>query len=189
MASRRVLGIDPGLTRCGLAVVDIASNRAVKFIAVQTIHTSPKDELPSRLSQIADEVESQIRLHKPDLIALERVFAQANLRSVMGVAQISGVVLYLAARHKLPIQFHTPSEVKAAVTGNGRANKQQVSTMVAKLLKLKEIPRPADSADALAIAITAGWRPSPVSQVLPNASVTKAQAAWSSALQASKKNK
>ena len=187
--ARRVLGIDPGLTRCGLAVVEVANNRAIKFVAVQTVHTSPKDELPSRLQQIAEVIESEIALHKPDLIALERVFAQANLRSVMGVAQISGVVLYLSAKNSLPIQFHTPSEVKAAVTGNGRANKQQVSAMVAKLLKLKEIPKPADSADALAIAITAGWRPNEDLTSNSSKPLTKAQQAWVSALGASKKSR
>lgn len=183
---RRVLGIDPGLTRCGLAVVEVASNRKLKFIAVQTVHTSPKDELASRLAQIAAQVETELKQHKPTLIALERVFAQANLRSVMGVAQISGVVLYLSAKHGIPIQFHTPSEVKAAVTGNGRANKQQVSTMVAKLLGLAEIPKPADSADALAIAITAGWRPN---QDAANQPLTKAQKAWAAAEAASKKSR
>ncbi|MFM6963190.1 MAG: crossover junction endodeoxyribonuclease RuvC [Micrococcales bacterium] len=187
--ARRVLGIDPGLTRCGLAVVEVASNRKLKFVGVQTVHTSPKDELPQRLSQIADVIEAEINEHKPDLIALERVFAQANLRSVMGVAQISGVVLYLSARHGLPIQFHTPSEVKAAVTGNGRANKEQVGTMVAKLLGLSEIPKPADSADALAIAITAGWRPEQSDSTKDSESLTKAQLAWSSALRASKKSR
>ena len=181
-----MLGIDPGLTRCGLAVVEIAANRSLEFVAVDTVHTSPKDELPARLVQIAEVIEAKIHTYKPDLIALERVFAQANLRSVMGVAQISGVVLYLSAKHRIPLQFHTPSEVKAAVTGNGRANKAQVGTMVAKLLKLKEIPKPADSADALAIAITAGWRPSVVVESKP---MTKAQKAWAEAEAASKKSR
>lgn len=179
-----MLGIDPGLTRCGIAVVDVSLDRKVHFVAVDTIHTSHKDELPSRIATIAAQIERRIIEQKPDLIALERVFAQANLRSVMGVAQISGVVLLLAARHNIPLQFHTPSEVKAAVTGNGRANKQQVSTMVAKLLGLKEIPKPADSADALAISITAGWRPNAET---PTGQLTKAQQTWAKAIAASKK--
>ncbi len=184
--ARRVLGIDPGLTRCGLAIVEVSANRSLKFIAVETITTSPKDELPTRLIQIAEVIEQQLSTHKPDLIALERVFAQANLRSVMGVAQISGVILYLSAKHNIPLQFHTPSEVKAAVTGNGRANKAQVGTMVTKLLRLNEIPKPADSADALAIAITAGWRPSAFVESKP---LTRAQRAWADAEAASKKTR
>ncbi|MEN9714297.1 MAG: hypothetical protein RLZZ164_961 [Actinomycetota bacterium] len=187
--ARRVLGIDPGLTRCGIAVVEVASNRSLKFIAVETATTMAATPLAERIERIGSVIEQQIIEHRPDLVAIERVFAQANLRSVMGVAQISGVVLWLCAKHKIQVQFHTPSEVKSAVTGNGRANKQQVGTMVAKLLGLQEIPKPADSADALAIAITAGWRPEPIdSDVRGGGSeLTKAQKAWASALRASKK--
>ena len=187
--ARRVLGVDPGLTRCGLAVVEVSSNREVKFVAVDTATSQASVPLPERIQRIGLAIEKQIVDHRPDLIAVERVFAQANLRSVMGVAQISGVVLWLAAKYDIQVQFHTPSEVKSAVTGNGRANKQQVGTMVAKLLRLKEIPKPADSADALAIAITAGWRPEPVDKDVRGgaAQLTKAQKAWASALRASKK--
>lgn len=186
--ARRVLGIDPGLTRCGIAVVEVSSNRSLKFVAVDTATSSSALLLDSRIEQIGAVIESQIVEHKPDLVAIERVFAQANLRSVMGVAQISGVALWLAAKYRIPVQFHTPSEVKLAVTGNGRANKAQVGMMVSKLLGLQEIPKPADSADALAIAITAGWRPDPTSSGASDSSkLTKAQEAWAQALRASKK--
>ena len=187
--SRRVLGVDPGLTRCGIAVVEVSSNRTVKFVAVDTATTVAAMPLPERIERIGSAIEMQILEHRPDLVAIERVFAQANLRSVMGVAQISGVVLWLCAKYNIQVQFHTPSEVKSAVTGNGRANKQQVGTMVSKLLGLKEIPKPADSADALAIAITAGWRPEPIDQDarVAGSELTKAQKAWAAALRASKK--
>jgi crossover junction endodeoxyribonuclease RuvC len=99
-----------------------------------------------------------ISVHKPVLIAIERVFAQANLRSVMGVAQISGALMALAFKHDIPLEFFTPSEVKLAVTGSGRADKVQVSEMVKRTLNLQETPKPADVADALAVAICASKR-------------------------------
>lgn len=183
---RRILGVDPGLTRCGVGVVEVGKSRAVKFVDVDTIRTDTSLDLDERIGRIAEALSAKLELFKPDLIALERVFAQQNLRTVMGVAQISGVVLLLANQSGIPIQLHTPSEVKAAVTGSGRANKEQVGFMVAKLLGLKEIPKPADAADALAIAITAGWRPEAVTD---SGSLTKAQEAWRMAEAASKKSR
>lgn len=180
----RILGIDPGLTRCGIGVIDVEPNRSVSFVAVDTIRSATDLDLPKRLHLIASGLEAIIKEYEPQLIAIERVFSQANLRTVMGTAQISGVAMLLAERSGIPVQLHTPTEVKAAVTGSGRAAKLQVGTMVAKILGLKEIPKPADSADALAIAITAGWRRTePVS----GASLTKAQEAWQRAEVASKK--
>jgi crossover junction endodeoxyribonuclease RuvC len=183
---RRILGIDPGLTRCGVAVVEVAKNRTLKFCHVDTIRTDTTLALDERIGRIASAIEQKIEAYKPELIALERVFAQQNLRTVMGVAQISGVILLLANQRGIPIQLHTPSEVKAAVTGSGRANKDQVGFMVAKLLGLKEVPKPADAADALAIAITAGWRPE---ADLGAKDLTKAQEAWRKAEAASKKSR
>ena len=180
----RILGVDPGLTRCGVAVVEVAPNRKATFVAVETIRTSPDTSLPQRLAEIASQIEALIEAHKPDVIAIERVFSQANVRTVMGTAQISGVVMLLAARRNIAVQMHTPTEVKAAGTGSGRAAKLQVGTMVTKILGLTEIPKPADSADALAIAITAGWRPTNAST---SGELTKAQQAWQSAEAASKK--
>jgi crossover junction endodeoxyribonuclease RuvC len=154
----RVLGVDPGLTRCGLGVVDGGSGRAVRCVAVGVARSPADAPLERRLLAVAAEVERWIALHRPDVVAIERVFSQNNVRTVMGTAQASGVVALLAARAGLPVAFHTPSEVKAAVTGEGRADKQQVTTMVTRLLGLTEAPKPADAADALALAICHCWR-------------------------------
>ncbi len=178
------MAIDPGLTRCGIAVIDVAANRKVSFVAVETLRTASDTDLPTRILELSILLERFLDQHQPDLIAIERVFSQQNLRTVMGTAQISGVAMLLAARRSIPVQMHTPTEVKAAVTGSGRASKQQVGAMVAKLLGLEEIPKPADSADALAIAITAGWRSS---TAISGVDQTPAQLAWQSAESASKK--
>ncbi|MFM6977644.1 MAG: crossover junction endodeoxyribonuclease RuvC [Micrococcales bacterium] len=183
---QRILGIDPGLTRCGVGIIEVDSRRSLKYVYVDTFRTDANLALDERIGSIAEGLALTIDKYKPNLIALERVFAQHNLKTVMGVAQISGVALLLANQRGLPIQLHTPSEVKAAVTGSGRANKEQVGFMVAKLLGLAEIPKPADAADALAIAITAGWRPAAGSTGGP---LTKAQEAWSKAEAASKKSR
>jgi crossover junction endodeoxyribonuclease RuvC len=154
----RVLGVDPGLTRCGLGVVDGAGGRRVRCVAVDVVRTPADAPLAERLLAVGAVVERWIERHRPDVVAVERVFSQHNVRTVMGTAQVSGVVALLAARAGLPVAFHTPSEVKAAVTGEGRAGKQQVTTMVTRLLALEEEPRPADAADALALAICHCWR-------------------------------
>jgi crossover junction endodeoxyribonuclease RuvC len=156
----RVLGVDPGLTRCGLGVVDAAAGggRDVRCVAVDVLRTAADAPVAQRLLAVGAEVERWIGEHRPDVVAVERVFSQHNVRTVMGTAQASGVVALLAARAGLPVAFHTPSEVKAAVTGEGRAGKQQVTAMVTRLLGLPEVPRPADAADALALAICHCWR-------------------------------
>ncbi len=154
----RVLGVDPGLTRCGLGVVDGAGGRVVTCVAVDVVRTPSELPLERRLLAIGGTVEGWIARHRPDVVAIERVFSQSNVRTVMGTAQASGVVALLAARAGLPVAFHTPSEVKAAVTGEGRADKGQVAAMVTRVLGLAEAPRPADAADALALAICHCWR-------------------------------
>ena len=154
----RVLGVDPGLTRCGLGVVDGAGGRRVRCVAVDVVRTPADAPLAERLLAVGAVVERWIERHRPDVVAVERVFSQHNVRTVMGTAQVSGVIAMLAAKAGLPVAFHTPSEVKAAVTGEGRAGKQQVATMVTRLLALEEQPRPADAADALALAICHCWR-------------------------------
>lgn len=174
-----ILGVDPGLTRCGIGVINKDAGRKLSLLHVSVATSTANSELVDRIGHLSTELEAAIEEYKPDLIAVERVFAQANLRSVMGVAQISGVLLMLASRKNIPVVFHTPSEVKSAVTGNGRAEKAQVGNMVAKILGLAEAPKPADAADALAIAITAAWKnfdPSVASQEL-----TPAQATWAKA--------
>ena len=145
-----ILGVDPGLTRCGFALVE--SNRSLLHGMFQSDANADPAE---RVGQISIELENLVEKYQPRLIALERVFAQANLRSVMGVAQISGALMATAHRHGIPVEFFTPSEVKAAVAGHGRASKAQVAQMVTAILKLKETPKPADVADALAVAICA----------------------------------
>ncbi|GAA5166619.1 crossover junction endodeoxyribonuclease RuvC [Pseudonocardia eucalypti] len=154
----RVLGVDPGLTRCGIGVVDGGGGREVRCVWYGVVRTPADQDLSRRLLTVADAVQEAIATHRPDVVAVERVFSQTNVQTVMGTAQASGVVALAAARAGLDVVFHTPSEVKAAVTGSGRAGKEQVATMVAKLLKLSEKPRPADAADALGLAICHCWR-------------------------------
>ncbi|HEX4251460.1 MAG TPA: crossover junction endodeoxyribonuclease RuvC [Pseudonocardia sp.] len=154
----RVLGVDPGLTRCGIGVVDGDGGRQVRCVTYLVVRTPPDADVSSRLLRVADGVREAIATHRPDVVAVERVFSQANVRTVMGTAQASGVVALVAAQAGLRVVFHTPSEVKAAVTGAGRADKAQVTAMVTRLLALAEAPRPADAADALALAICHCWR-------------------------------
>jgi crossover junction endodeoxyribonuclease RuvC len=154
----RVLGVDPGLTRCGLGVVEGTPGRPPALVAVGVIRTPADLDVSKRLVRIEAELEEWIAEYQPDAVAVERVFAQHNVRTVMGTAQASGVAMVVAARRGLPVALHTPSEVKAAVTGSGRADKEQVTTMVTRILKLSERPTPADAADALALAICQVWR-------------------------------
>ncbi|HZZ47464.1 MAG TPA: crossover junction endodeoxyribonuclease RuvC [Pseudonocardia sp.] len=154
----RVLGVDPGLTRCGLGVVDGSGGRQVSAVAYDVIRTPSDLAVERRLLRVAEAIREAIAEHRPDVVAIERVFSQVNVRTVMGTAQASGVIAVTAAAAGLPVRFHTPSEVKAAVTGSGRADKEQVTVMVTRLLALENKPRPADVADALALAICHCWR-------------------------------
>jgi crossover junction endodeoxyribonuclease RuvC len=153
----RVLGVDPGLTRCGLGVVDGSPGR-VALVAVGVARTPADADLGARLVALEVEIETWLETHRPDAVAVERVFAQHNVRTVMGTAQAGAVAITAAARRGIPVALHTPSEVKAAVTGSGRADKAQVGAMVTRILKLSALPRPADAADALALAICHVWR-------------------------------
>ena len=154
----RVLGVDPGLTRCGLGVVEGASGRPPRLVGVDVIRTPADLELSRRLLRIEEAVEEWILTYRPDVVAVERVFAQHNVQTVMGTAQAAGVAMLVAARRGLPVALHTPSEVKAAITGSGRAGKDQVGAMVTRVLVLDAPPKPADAADALALAICHVWR-------------------------------
>ncbi len=182
----RVLGIDPGLTRCGVGIVDVADNRTARLVHVLVIRTPSNMPLEERLLAVGTGIEELLEVHKPDVVAIERVFAQHNLRTVMGTAQVSGVALHAAAKQGLRVALHTPTEVKAAITGYGSADKRQVQAMVARILGLAEVPKPADAADALAIAICHAWRRDVVSAGAPSAGAstsnspasTPAQAAW-----------
>ena len=172
----RVLGIDPGLTRCGVGIVDVTPDRRATLVYVGVIRTPPALALEQRLLAIGTGIAEALDEFAPQAVALERVFAQHNLRTVMGTAQASGVALHAAAARGLVVGLHTPSEVKAAVTGYGSAEKAQVGAMVARILGLTEVPKPADAADALAIAITHAWRGSPVAA--SGSAETPAQRAW-----------
>jgi crossover junction endodeoxyribonuclease RuvC len=154
----RVLGVDPGLTRCGVGVVDGAPGRRLTLVHVEVIRTPADADLAHRLLQIEQALEMVLDAAAPDAVAVERVFSQQNVRTVMGTAQAGAVAITCAARRGIPVVLHTPSEVKAAVTGSGRADKDQVGAMVARLLGLTQVPKPADAADALALAICHLWR-------------------------------
>jgi crossover junction endodeoxyribonuclease RuvC len=154
----RVLGVDPGLTRCGLGVIDGAPGRAPTLVAADVLRTPAGDDIAARLLALEAGIEDWLTAHQPDAMAVERVFSQHNVRTVMGTAQAGAVAIVCAARRGLPVALHTPSEVKAAVTGSGRAGKDQVTAMVMRLLRLDAPPRPADTADALALAICHLWR-------------------------------
>ncbi len=170
----RVLGVDPGLTRCGVGVIESGRAREVGCLAVGVVRTAADEELPARLLAVADGVEEWMRTHSPDVVAIERVFSQNNVRTVMGTAQVSGIVALAAARRGIPVAFHTPSAVKAAISGSGRADKKQVTAMVTKILGLSDPPKPADAADALALAVCHLWR-APLSTRLADAEATAAK--------------
>lgn len=154
----RVMGVDPGLTRCGFGIVDTGRGREVAAVAADVIRTPPEMDLPSRLLCISTAAEEWLDRFEPEVVAVERVFSQHNVRTAMGTAQAGGVVALSAARRGIPVAFHTPSQVKSAVTGNGSADKKQVTAMVTKILGLAAAPKPADAADALALAICHCWR-------------------------------
>jgi crossover junction endodeoxyribonuclease RuvC len=154
----RVMGVDPGLTRCGLSVVESGRGRNVVALDVDVVRTPSDAPLAERLLQISDTVEHWLATHHPEVVAIERVFSQLNVATVMGTAQAGGVVALAAAKRGIDVHFHTPSEVKAAVTGNGAADKAQVTAMVTRILGLQAKPTPADAADALALAICHCWR-------------------------------
>jgi len=182
----RVLGVDPGLTRCGVGVIDSLPARRVVLVGVGVERSAPETSVDERLLAIADGLDRWLDEFVPDVLAVERVFAQHNVSTVMGTAQVAGLAMVAAARRGIPVAMHTPSEVKAAVTGSGRAGKQQVQTMVARILGLDELPRPADAADALALAICHAWRPAGLVDRAERLPHTPAQRAWAQAEQAAK---
>lgn len=154
----RVLGVDPGLTRCGVGVVEGVPGRPCTLVGYYVVRSDPDDDLAGRLLHLDRSLADLIAAHRPDSVAVERVFSQHNVRTVMGTAQASAVAVLAAAKAARPVEMYTPSEVKAAVTGSGQADKAQVTAMVTRLLRLDAPPRPADAADALALAICHIWR-------------------------------
>lgn len=177
----RVLGIDPGLTRCGVGVVDVAPDRSARLVHVGVIRTGADEPIQRRLAAIAAGIREVLDEHRPHVVAVERVFAQQNRSTVMGTAQASGIALMLAGERGLAAATHTPTEVKAAITGYGGADKRQVQAMVARILRLDAAPQPADAADALALALCHAWRGSaagPDDAAGAGRPLTGAQRAW-----------
>ena len=151
-----VLGIDPGLTRCGYGLVEgsflgVESFRAVRAGTIETDHQTPVE---LRLGQVLVEIRALLEETRPDAVVVERVFYQRNAKTAIPVAQASGVAVALAASREIPVRQFNAQEVKLAVTGYGAASKVQVQGMVARLCGLAEVPTPPDAADALALAIT-----------------------------------
>jgi crossover junction endodeoxyribonuclease RuvC len=148
----RILGIDPGIGRCGWGIIDSQGSK----LTVQDfgcIETSSEKEVPERLSQIFAEILKLIKTYKPEALAIEELFFNTNAKTAFVVGQARGVILLAGSENKLDIAIYTPLQVKMALTGYGRAEKEQIGKMVKTLLGLKEIPKPDDTADALAIAI------------------------------------
>lgn len=154
----RIMGVDPGLTRCGFSMLDMTADRKAHFVNVGVAGTIPAESLDQRILWIFNATSHWLDTYKPDALAIERIFAQEQVNTVIGTAHASGAVISAAAMRGVPVFFHTPSEVKAAVTGSGRADKASVGRMVTRILGLDSMPKPADAADALAIAICHGWR-------------------------------
>ena len=148
----RVLGVDPGLSRCGVGVVEGTGHRPIA-VRAGVITTPPSAEIGARLHQLHTEMTQLIAEARPECISIERVFFNNNVRTAMGVGQAAGVVLLAAEQAGIPVTQYTPTQVKAAVAGAGDADKEQVGFMVRTLLRLAEVPRPADAADALALAL------------------------------------
>ena len=182
MTTLRVLGIDPGLTRCGIGVVDALGGRRARLVHAGVIRSASEAPLERRLLVIAHGLRAALEEFGPDAVAVERVFSQANTSTVIGTAQVSGIALLEAHERGIPVALHTPSEVKAAVTGSGRADKKQIQTVLTKLLGLEAPPQPADAADAVAIALTQLWRGGgPVALDRTGGARTSAQAVWAEA--------
>ena len=154
----RVMGIDPGLTRCGLSVVQAGRGRAVLPVAVGVVRTPSGAELGERLHRLFDAVGEWMDDYRPDVVGIERVFERGEVSTVMYTAHAVGVLVLAAEQRGIPVHHYTPSEVKKAISGNGRADKKQMTTMVTRILGLSEAPKPADAADALALAICHCWR-------------------------------
>lgn len=180
----RVLGVDPGLTRCGVGVIE--TGRPPTLVEVSVIRTAAEAPVTDRLLAIFHELGEWMDRHRPDVVAIERAFAQNNVPTVMGVAQVAGLAMVQAAERGIGVSLHTPSEVKAAVTGYGNAPKVQVQSMVARILSLPEAPKPADAADALALAICHFFRQGSPTAV-NGTGQTAAQQAWAEAERAARR--
>ncbi|WP_281289260.1 crossover junction endodeoxyribonuclease RuvC [Nesterenkonia populi] len=153
-----MLGVDPGLTRCGFAVIEMQPNRTGASVHVQVTATKAEEDLSHRILAIQRAAEELLESYAPDVVAVERVFASSNAPTAMATAQATGVVIAAAAARDIPVAWHTPSEVKAAVTDDGTADKDAVARMVRRILGLPGLPKPVDATDAYAVAICHAWR-------------------------------
>lgn len=184
-----ILGVDPGLTRCGVGVIEAGVSRRLSFIHVDVLRSDPKTSQDLRLLEIYNGLVEKIERFLPDTISIERVFAQENRNTVLGTAQVAGVAMLAAAQRGIPVALHTPTEVKLAVAGNGKADKTQVERMVARLLNLNVLPTPADAADALAQAICHALRPAGALQGGEREQhLTEAQRKWAASLRSASRH-
>ncbi len=150
-----VLGIDPGLSRCGYGILeqDKKNSKTIKAVAAGVIRTSPKTDLAIRLAELQEEIRSLISEYKPEEVAIERVLFQVNVSSAMSTGQAAGVAMVAAATSGCTVNLYSPNEVKLAVAGWGGADKQQMEHMVQTLLSIDQPLRPVDAADAVAVAL------------------------------------
>ncbi|BDR54686.1 crossover junction endodeoxyribonuclease RuvC [Bombiscardovia apis] len=177
-----ICGVDPGLTRCGVGVIEARASRQLSFVHVDVVRSDPEQSQDLRLLTIYNGLAEKIDQFSPDVVSIERVFAQANRNTVLGTAQAAGLAMLAAAQRGIPVALHTPTEVKLAVTGNGQAEKIQVERMVARILRLDRLPKPADAADALAQAMCHALRPSGALQGGEREQhLTQAQRQWAQA--------
>ncbi len=149
----RVLGIDCGTECTGYGVVELDDRDKLSCVCFGAVRLSTRDPLPQRLSTVFDRLSSLIEQYRPDRVSIEDVFYALNVKSALKLGQVRGVAMLAAASHQTEVAEYSPLTIKSAVVGYGRAEKEQVQLMVARLLRLDEIPQPADAADALAIAI------------------------------------
>ncbi|RYQ19467.1 crossover junction endodeoxyribonuclease RuvC [Bifidobacterium pseudolongum] len=179
-----ILGVDPGLTRCGVGVIEAGANRRLSFMHVDVVRSDPHISQDLRLLTIYNGLVAKLDEFIPDAVSIERVFAQENRNTVLGTAQAAGMAMLAAAQRGIPVALHTPTESKLAITGNGKAEKIQMERMVARLLNLNTLPTPADAADALAIAICHALRPQGALQGGEREQhLTPAQRQWAQAAQ------
>ncbi|BDR53042.1 crossover junction endodeoxyribonuclease RuvC [Bombiscardovia nodaiensis] len=182
-----VFGVDPGLTRCGVGIVEAKTSRQLSFVHVDVVRSDPGQSQDLRLLTIFEGLSRQMDEFSPDVVSIERVFAQENRNTVLGTAQAAGLAMLAAAQRGIPVALHTPTEAKLAVTGNGQAEKIQVERMVARILRLDRLPKPADAADALAQAICHALRPAGALQGGEREQhLTQAQRQWAQAQHANK---
>lgn len=148
-----VLGIDPGIGRCGWGLIS-SQKSVVSSLDYGCVETSAKQNTEERLVEVYEQIETLIKKYKPDVMSIEELFFGANSKTALIVGQARGVILLCAAKKNIPVAVYTPLQVKMALTGYGRADKNQIGQMVKVILKLEKIPKIDDTSDALAVAIT-----------------------------------